>query len=105
MAGGDAGSVPDCERPDRLVEPVTEMTGWVADRGARAFCGCTFEWLAGVHLEVDLPFPSEHGLVGATRLETATWRGQEVPVSPLNLQLAVARHRGLDDRVAKIMNW
>ncbi len=28
---------------DLLVEPVTTMTGWIADCGARAFAGCLFE--------------------------------------------------------------
>lgn len=85
-----------------LVEPVTEMTGWIADRGGRAFCGCLFEWLSGVHPDVDEPTPHEQGRVAASRLEIATWRGHKIPVAPLDLQLAVARHRGQDDRIAKI---
>jgi hypothetical protein len=87
---------------DLLVEPVTEMAGWVADSGGRAFLGCLFEWIAGVHPEVDDPAPHEQGLVAASRLETAHWHGRNVPVAPLDLQLAVAHRRGLHDRVAKI---
>ena len=32
---------------DHLVEPVTQMRGWVADNGGRAFAGVLVEWLAG----------------------------------------------------------
>jgi hypothetical protein len=87
---------------DLLVEPVTEMKGWIADRGGRAFLGCLFEWMAGVHPDVDDPAPHEQGPAAASRLETVLWHGREVPVAPLDLQLAVAQRRGLHDRVAKI---
>lgn len=90
---------------DLLVEPVTEMTGWVADRGGRAFFGCTIEWIAGVHPDVDQPTPHEQGPVAASRLEAVAWRGHQIPVAPIDLQLAVARHRDLHDRVTKILDW
>jgi hypothetical protein len=87
---------------DLLVEPVTEMTGWIADRGGRAFCGCLFEWISAVHPDVDEPAPQEQGLVAASRLESAAWHFRRIPVAPLDLQLAVARQRGQHDRAAKI---
>lgn len=90
---------------DLLVEPVTTMTGWVADHGGRAFCGCLLEWMAGVHPDVDRPEPHEQGLVAATRLEHVRWRARDVPVAPLDLQLAVAERRGLTDRVRKIRRY
>jgi hypothetical protein len=87
---------------DLLVEPVTTMTGWVADCGGRAFAGCIFEWLAGLHPEVDEPTPHEHGLVALRSLESVSWHGWTVLVPPLGLQLSVAEQRGLSDRVARI---
>ena len=87
---------------DLLVEPVTAMTGWIADSGGRAFSGCLFEWIAGVHADVDHPDPQEQGPTAAARLERVRWHGHEVPVAPLDLQLAVNRRRGLTDRVRKI---
>jgi hypothetical protein len=87
---------------DVLVEPVTELTGWIADRGGRAFAGCLFEWVAGVHPDVDEPLPHEQGPAAAARLESVRWRGHDIPVAPLDLQLAVARRRGQLDRARKI---
>ncbi|SEO97366.1 hypothetical protein [Amycolatopsis saalfeldensis] len=87
---------------DLLVEPVTTMTGWIADRGGRAFAGCLLEWIAGVHADVDEPEPHEQGPAAAARLEHVRWQGHDVPVAPLDLQLAVNRRRGLTARVAKI---
>lgn len=87
---------------DLLVEPVTAMTGWIADSGGRAFSGCLFEWIAGVHADVDEPEPHEQGPTAAARLEHVRWRGHDVPVAPLDLQLAVNQRRGLTSRVQKI---
>jgi hypothetical protein len=83
---------------DLLVEPVTRHDGWVAEWTGRAFTGALFEWLA-------IPFdrePHEQGSAAAHRLETVDWRGRQVLVPPLDLQLAVAQRRGLHDRVALI---
>jgi hypothetical protein len=90
---------------DLLVEPVTTMSGWIADRIARAFSGCLFEWMADVHPEVDEPWPHEQGPVARGRLETVCWRGRTIPVPPLDLQLAVTERRGLSGRAAKIREY
>jgi hypothetical protein len=87
---------------DLLVEPVTAMTGWIADSGGRAFSGCLFEWIAGVHADIDEPEPHEQGPAAAGRLEHVRWHGHDVPVAPLDLQLAVNQRRGLTSRVQKI---
>jgi hypothetical protein len=87
---------------DVLVEPVTTMTGWIADSGGRAFSGCLFEWIAGVHADVDKPEPHEQGSAAAARLEHVRWHGHDVRVAPLDLQLAVNHRRGLTSRVQKI---
>ncbi len=87
---------------DLLVEPVTTMTGWIADCGARAFAGCLFEWMAGVHPEIDEPTPHEQGLVALSCLELVRWHDGIIPVSPLALQLSVTERRGLSERAAKI---
>jgi hypothetical protein len=90
---------------DLLVEPVTAMTGWIADSGGRAFAGCLLEWIAGVHADVDEPEPHEQGPAAAARLEHVRWRGHDVPVAPLDLQLAVNRRRGLTGRVREIQAY
>ncbi|WP_169526992.1 hypothetical protein [Sciscionella marina] len=86
---------------DLLVEPVTAMTGWVADSGGRAFSDCLFEWIAGVHAVIDEPEAHEQGPATA-RLEHVRWQGHDRPVAPLDLQLAVDQRRGLTSRVQKI---
>ncbi|GAA5184281.1 hypothetical protein GCM10023322_25430 [Rugosimonospora acidiphila] len=90
---------------DLLVEPVTTMTGWIADRGGRAFAGCLLEWIAGVHPDVDEPEPHEQGPVAAGRLEYVRWHGYDVPVAPLDLALSVSERRGLAGRVAAIRGY
>jgi hypothetical protein len=90
---------------DLLVEPVTTMAGWIADRGGRAFAGCLLEWVSGVHADVDEPEPHEHGPVAASRLERVRWRGHDVPVAPLELQLAAAERRGLSERAKQIRGY
>lgn len=82
---------------DHLVEPVTHMVGWVADRGARAFAGVLVEWLAGAH-ESGCEPPHEQEDAAESHLEVVTWRGHQIRVPPLELQLAVAKRRGLAER-------
>jgi hypothetical protein len=90
---------------DLLVEPVTTMTGWVADFGGRAFAGCLFEWLAAVHPDVEELSPHEQGAAARASLEFVNWHGYSVPVSPLALQLSVAERRGLTGRAASIHSY
>jgi hypothetical protein len=56
------------------------------------------EWIAGVH-DTDEP----HEQSPTARLDHVRWRGHDVPVAPLDLQLAVSRRRGLTDRASKIL--
>jgi hypothetical protein len=87
---------------DLLIEPVTERPGWVAARTARAFDGAIIEWLSDVDSALDAPQPVEHGLVAARRVETVRWQGRDLPVAPLDLQLATAERRELHERAARI---
>lgn len=83
---------------DLLVEPVTPRNGWVAKWTGRAFHGALIEWLAGAHPSGASP-PHEQEPAARDHLETVQWRGRAVHVPALELQLLVAEHRGLDDRV------
>jgi len=78
------------------------MTGWIADSGGRSFADCLFESIAGVDADVDGPEPQDQGPTAAARLEHVHWHGHDVPVAPLDLQLAVSQCRGLTSRVQKI---
>ncbi len=86
---------------DLLVEPVTGMVGWIADSGGRAFHGALVEWLSGPH-PTGMDPPHEQERAAAAHLERVQWRGRDVFVPKLEIQLAVATRRGLDDRCAMI---
>jgi len=90
-----------CIFSDLLVEPVTRREGWVAEWTGRAFHGALFEWVANVDPAVDAE-PHEQGRAAASRLETVIWHGHPVRVPPLELQLATAIRRGLNERAATI---
>jgi hypothetical protein len=87
---------------DSLVEPVFAREGWSARWWGRAFLGARVEWVADVACSVDDPDPVDFGPTAAAGLETVRWRGYELKVPSLELQLAVAERRGLSDRVAAI---
>ena len=87
---------------DALVEPLTEVDDWICRWWARSFLGAVVEWVADVKPHVDEPDPADFGPAAARALERLEWRGYEVRVPPLELQLAVTERRGLADRAAAI---
>jgi hypothetical protein len=90
---------------DALVEPVFATDGWVARWWGRAFLGARVEWVAEVAPSVDDPDPADFGPVAAANLERVGWRGHELLVPPLDLQLAVCERRGLTERVEAIQRF
>lgn len=86
---------------DLLVEPVTRMGGWVADVGGRAYAGAIIEWLSGAQTSDSDP-PHEQDDAARDHLELIVWNQRKIPVPSLDLQLAVAKRRGLDTRAALI---
>lgn len=86
---------------DVLVEPVTGMEGWVADSGGRAFHGALIEWLSGPH-PTGMGPPHEQEQAAAAYLDRVQWQGRDVLVPRLEIQLAVAASRGMEDRCAMI---
>jgi hypothetical protein len=103
LVTSEAGSTLLAERlADLLVEPVSGGGGWIAASFGRAFAGGRVEWVGAVRPSVDDGEPADFGPTAAGRLDTVRWRGHELRVPPLDLQLAVSRRRGLDDRAAAI---
>jgi hypothetical protein len=97
--------VDDAERTgallaDLLVEPVVPTTGWVADWFGRAFSGALIEWVGGVHDD-----SLQHGPDAARRRERIAWRGRDMLVSPVDVQLAVSELRGLTDQADAIRRF
>jgi len=79
---------------DLLVEPLVDG-GPLGQRWFRAFSHARIECVGGPHASHDVPHPSDFGPFAIARLTTAHWRGWDVRVPPLELQLAARRRRGL----------
>lgn len=84
---------------DHIVQPVVTTAGWVHNSFARAFLHSRVEWVGGVTPLADEAFASDQGPIAAGRLEVVRWRGYEIRVPPLELQLEVSKRRGLAGRV------
>jgi hypothetical protein len=85
---------------DVLVEPVIPVTEWICSWWGRAFRHTRIEWVGEVSAEPHVP--SDVGPAAEARLERVCWRGWEVLVPPLDLQLSVSESRGLTERVELI---
>ena len=85
-----------------LVEPLQVSEGWIWDSFGRAFLGARLEWVGGVNDGADAPEPGDFGPTAGKQLVVIEWRGHDVRVPPLDLQLAVSERRGLTDRADKI---
>ena len=87
-----------------LIEPPIKTNGgWVAEWFGRAWDGTRIEWAAEALPDLDQhEWTSDIGPDAERRSETVTWRGLDFRVPPLDLQTAVARERGLHDRVTAI---
>jgi hypothetical protein len=89
---------------DDLVEPLQPSVGWIADWFGRAFLHARLEWVGDVHDDAAAR-PGDFGPTAARRLEVVVWRGREIRVPPLDLQLRVSERRGLTERVAAIRRY
>lgn len=89
---------------DVLIGPVEDITSWnwICHWFGRAFLHARIEWIGAPIPESDQHGVTEFGPVAAGSLETIHWRGYDLRVPPLAIQLAVNERRGLDDRVQKI---
>ena len=87
---------------DYLVEPVQDSRGWISNWFGRAFLHARIEWVGGVDPKIDDEEVTDYGPTAARRMETVIWRGHDIHIPPLDLQLQVSERRGLVDRVEKI---
>lgn len=90
---------------DYLVEPMQPSSGWIWNWFGRAFLHARLEWVGGVNESADNPHISDFGPTAAKRLEVVNWRGKEIRVPPLDLQLEVSKRRGLVERAEKISKF
>jgi len=87
---------------DHLIEPVEPVQDWFCRWWGRAFWYARIEWVGGVDETADQPDITDFGPTAAGRLETVSWRGYNIKVPPLDLQLAVCQRRGLTERARMI---
>ncbi len=83
---------------DGLIEPVTPAVDWICRWWGRAFVHARIEWAGGVDERADQPIVGDVGPSAQARLESIRWRGHQIRVPPLELQLAVSERRGLTER-------
>lgn len=110
VAPGDVDLVTSAEGSEHLdeilrdyrIEPLQRSAGWIWQSFGRAFLGGRVEWVGGVNAGADTPELSDFGPAALSRLETVRWRGVDVKVPPLDLQLAVNERRGRVDRADMI---
>lgn len=89
---------------DLIIEPPIRAHGqWHAEWFGRAWDGTRIEWVAETKPDLDEhEWTSDIGLDAVARAETIDWQGLSFRIPPLDLQLAVCRDRGLDERVVAI---
>src|SRR5438094_1225846 len=90
---------------DSLIEPplFDADRKWIAAWFGRTFLGARVEWVADVYPDLDeWGWPNEIGPTAVSSLEGVSWRGRELIVTPLDVQLAVSERRELKDRVDAI---
>ncbi|MGB8215529.1 MAG: hypothetical protein WCE68_18410 [Anaerolineales bacterium] len=90
---------------DHLVEPLQPSPGWIWNWFGRAFWYARLEWVGRVNASADSPQLVDFGPAAAKRLEVVEWRGKEIRLPPLDLQLEVSRRRGLPERAEKISRF
>jgi hypothetical protein len=93
---------------DVLIEPVSASRPGtsIARYTGRGFLRVRIEWLAEVDPAVDVyASPNEHGPEAASRLEAVRWADHELSLVPVDLQLAVAERRGLQERAEAIRDY
>lgn len=87
---------------DCLIEPVAAVDDWFCNWFGRAFLHARFEWVGGVDARADTPHISDFGPAAASQRETVVWRGYDIRVPPLEMQLATHERRGRHERAAQI---
>lgn len=90
---------------DQRIEPLQRSEGWIWRSFGRAFLGGRLEWVGGVNDGADRPEASDYGPTALSRLEVVRWRGIDLKVPPLDLQLAANERRGRAERAGQIRRW
>ena len=82
-----------------LIEPIVDTNGWLTKDFGVVFLHARIDLASDPVAALDEPEPVDCGPFARAHLETVTWRGYEIKVPPLYLQLNVNKKRGRHDRV------
>jgi hypothetical protein len=87
---------------DVLIEPLTPVSDWFCSWWGRTFIGARVEWSGGIDPASEMSFVQDFYLPALPRLETVTWRGYDIRLPPIDLQLAIEEQRQRPDHIRLI---
>jgi hypothetical protein len=85
-----------------IIEPLRDTGGWVTKDFGVLFLEARIDIASDPSPKIDLPEPSDCGPQAMANLETVNWRGYDIRVPPLDLQINVNKRRGRPQRAEKI---
>ncbi len=87
---------------DELIEPLRDTSGWVTKDFGVIFLKARIDIASDPSPQIDLPEPGDCGPEAISRLEVVEWRGYQIKVPPLELQIGVNKRRGRTERAEAI---
>lgn len=88
-----------------IFESIRDTNGWLTKDFGVIFLGARVDIASDPSLVLDDPEPVDCGPYALQHLETVEWKGYDIKVPPLQLQLYVNKLRGRYDRVEKIRKF
>ncbi|MCB0031836.1 MAG: hypothetical protein KDE28_28190, partial [Anaerolineales bacterium] len=90
---------------DDTIEPIVDSSGWVTKDFGVLFLGCRVDIASDPQPILDQPEPVDCGPYAKTVLETVSWRGHQLRIPPIELQLNANRRRQRVERVRLIEEY
>jgi len=90
---------------DVTIEPIIDTNGWLTKDFGALFDQCRIDIASDPQACLDEPDPVDCGPYALAHLERFMWRGFEIRVPPVELQLNANRRRGRHDRVKLIEQY
>jgi hypothetical protein len=87
---------------DCIIEPIMDTEGWVTKDFGVIFLHARIDIASDPQGCLDEPEPADCGPYAKANLEKVMWKGYEIKVPPLHLQLNVNKRRGRFDRAELI---
>ena len=84
---------------DNIIEPIIDTKGWLTKDFGVLFLGCRIDIASDPQDRLDEPEPADCGPYAKSVLESVAWKGYEVRIPPIELQLNVNRRRQRTERV------